>query len=136
MYKRQVIKKSEDGEELTGAAFVSFILDATDHTKGPVAILTVDGKDREAVCNVIDLSRESLGLSLMDDVYPNDEEYSATVHEQFQHYATYLATRGLCLGYLDPGWDDPCAIVVSAGRKADFETFVGESLPDLQVTFL
>ncbi len=94
-------------------------------------IITQDARDRGAVSGCVDRSRESLGLSPLDDVYSSDEDYGAPVKRQYQIYAEYLRAKGYRLVFLYPGWDDLSAAVISAEQQAGFEAFMVETMPGL-----
>lgn len=121
------------GKGYSGVEIIFNIVKETDPVNGPIFVLSVDGLDRESVPNVIDLSRESLGLPLSNEVYPNDESYSKLAHEQFKHYASYLDNYGLSLVDIDTGSSDPTYVVISTQRKESFQIFVAENLPDISL---
>ena len=94
-------------------------------------IITQDAEDRGVVSERIDLSRKSLRLSPLDEVYSSDEDSDAPVEEQYEMYAKYLATKGYCLVRISPGWDDFSAVVIAAEQQPAFEAFMSESMPEL-----
>ncbi len=135
LYLRFDRSEGQRGME-SGGDLINLILNAQDDRKGPLYVLSVDGRDSDSVSSTIDLSREALGLSPMDDVYPNDAAMSDPVKKQFGHYAKYLKTKGLRLVELDMGSDSFTAVVVSQTKQDAFKPFVKETFRDIKPRFM
>ena len=121
-----------DSERFDGVSLFTVICAKADRGDRRDFVITQDARDRDSVSLNIDLSREALGLSPMDDVYLDDESYSAPVVDQYAIYATYLSRKGFRLVCIYPGWDDFSAVVISAAMINPFCEFMTENLPDLE----
>ncbi len=121
-----------ENEGFEGIKLFSAICAYADRNDGRDFVITQDGRDRAAESDMVDFSRDALGLSPMGDIYPDDKSYSASVEEQYQLYAQYLNSKGYHLVHISSGWDDFGAIVIPASRKDASCGFMAEKLPDLE----
>ncbi|WP_394177956.1 hypothetical protein [Yoonia maritima] len=127
-----VIKAAKDVETFDGPNILQAFIDMGAPPGGQSPILTLDREDRATASDVIDASRHFLGLPAEEDLYTDESKYDAAVGEQFELYAAHLKCFGLSLAYVDAGWDDPCAVVLS--QPDAFKAFLRDQFPDLTCT--
>jgi hypothetical protein len=126
------IAVAKAAEKLDGSTILQAFVDIRIGPNEYPPVLTLDRQDRASASEVIDASRYFLALPTEDDIYADEAMYNASVRDQFELYAAYLARFGLSLAYVDIGWDDPCAVVLS--QPGAFNEFMAKELPDITCT--
>ena len=127
-----VIAQAKTVEKLDGSITLQAFADIQLQPNEQSPILTLDREDRTSASDVIEASRHFLALPTEADLYADEAMYNVSVHEQFKLYAKHLAHFGLSLAYVDVGWDDPCAVVLSQPNA--FKNFLAKELPDITCT--
>ena len=122
-----VYKTIEQSEKLDGTVVLQAFCDMCTGSEGTGPILTFDRQDKNAASTAIDDSRHFL---MLPDNETDLEIHSLPTHDQFEKYAQYLAQFDLHLAYLDVGWDDPCAVVLS--KPEAFKAFLKEEFLDIE----
>ncbi|NSX55953.1 hypothetical protein [Parasulfitobacter algicola] len=127
-----VIAMAKAAEILDGATMLQAFADIGSQSNEHTPILTLDRDDRASASEVLEASQYFLALPAEDGLYADEAMYDASVHDQFALYAMYLARFDLTLAYVDVGWDDPCAVVLSQPDR--FMDFLAKELPDITCT--
>ncbi len=128
-------KSIYNSDTVNGEALFSILCSLQNKHDDNLYIIHQDAREREVVVEMIDRSRETLRLSIEDDVYTSDEQYSADVIEQYQLYDRYLNSKGFKLVHIYPGWDDFSAVIIALSQKDNFIDFMERCLPNLDYGF-